>query len=78
MKKPTEPLPIEQQQISLEDLSNALNGALGFVAAMLRKQNYTPRQIEVLLDEAMERGFQDMRAGQEERAKVVPLVEIVQ
>jgi len=75
---PKTPLPIEQQQISLEDLSNAVNGALGNVAARLRQQNWTGQQIELLLEESLEYGLQEMRRQQEERLKVVPMIEVVQ
>ena len=73
-----EPRPIEQYPLILEDLSNALNGALGHVGAMLRKQNYTPVQIEVLLDEAMDQGISQMRAAQKERVKQQIRVEVIQ
>ena len=78
MTDPQEPRPIEQEPLILEDLSNALNGALGAVGACLRVHNFTKPQIEEILYAAMEHGIHQMRAAQKERVKQQTLVEVIQ
>lgn len=70
--------PVEEHPITLEDLSNAVNGTLGHVAAILRQHNFTPPEIELIINEALENGIEEMRRLQEERKKQQPMVEIVQ
>lgn len=68
--------PISEFLVTMEDLSNALNGTLGQVALELRlRHKFTEPQIQEIVERALAEGYRTMKGKQ---AKRKPLIEVVQ